>query len=272
MSEVYGKTCCTCKQFLVFEKFNKCKGTKDGYRKQCQECRRAQSRKRYAEIKDSPEYKESRRGSIQCKRCGEWREVACLRSVQSKGSDCFKCNADKSRQFRARPEVKALYSERAKKQIAEQGVHPNFLHQTRDRTGENSGSWKGGLPNCIDCGLQLSTRKCTRCRACSGKQNSGEANWKWKGGYSADERKTPKYKHWRSAVFERDDYKCQICFCRGGTLTAHHIKRWATYKELRFDINNGATLCHSCHSLVHQGNWHLEPLSIEEAKKIYESI
>lgn len=82
----------------------------------------------------------------------------------------------------------------------------------------------------------------------------GEANHFWKGGVS----KEKKYKHyysfeyttWRRAIFERDGYRCQVCCQVGGYLTAHHIKSWAHYPELRYDINNGITLCESCHMKI----------------------
>lgn len=66
-----------------------------------------------------------------------------------------------------------------------------------------------------------------------------------------DERHSKKYKEWRTAVFERDNYTCQHCGQVGGELNAHHIKPFAKYKELRFELSNGITLCVPCHDKVH---------------------
>jgi 5-methylcytosine-specific restriction endonuclease McrA len=72
------------------------------------------------------------------------------------------------------------------------------------------------------------------------------------------ERKRKESKDWRKDVFRRDDYTCQECGIRnqkglGVTvrLEAHHIKSWKEYPELRYDINNGITLCKSCHRELH---------------------
>lgn len=58
-------------------------------------------------------------------------------------------------------------------------------------------------------------------------------------------------KLWADAVKDRDDHKCQIC---GATtyLHAHHIKPRATNPLMTYDIDNGLTVCRSCHiSKVH---------------------
>lgn len=70
--------------------------------------------------------------------------------------------------------------------------------------------------------------------------------------WEQDQRKSSEYKQWRIAILSRDNYICQDCGQRGGELNAHHIKSWAQYEELRFDTNNGITLCLECHKKVHK--------------------
>ena len=65
-------------------------------------------------------------------------------------------------------------------------------------------------------------------------------------------RRSPDYINWRLMVFGRDDFTCQICGVRGTYLHAHHIKSFAEYPELRFDVKNGKTLCKICHQNVHR--------------------
>lgn len=60
---------------------------------------------------------------------------------------------------------------------------------------------------------------------------------------------------WRKQVFERDNYTCQECGSRGGRLNADHIKPWCIFPELRFDINNGRTLCIKCHKKTDTYGW-----------------
>ena len=59
-------------------------------------------------------------------------------------------------------------------------------------------------------------------------------------------------KKWRKEIFKRDNYTCTICNVKGQRINAHHIYSWDKYKERRFDINNGVTLCHSCHKDFHK--------------------
>jgi len=79
---------------------------------------------------------------------------------------------------------------------------------------------------------------------------SGKNSPLWMGGITPINelaRKGIEYRDWRISVFERDNYTCQICKIKGGKLNADHIKSFAHYPELRFDLNNGRTLCVECH-------------------------
>lgn len=84
-------------------------------------------------------------------------------------------------------------------------------------------------------------------------ERQGEKNSNWKGGIARD-RDTGKYRRWRSNIFKRDNWICQKCG-RVGYIEAHHIKNWAEYPELRFEISNGITLCKNCHYISH--GWHV---------------
>lgn len=82
----------------------------------------------------------------------------------------------------------------------------------------------------------------------------GEKTHNWKGGTTNERRQAYhriEYKLWRKAVFERDGYACKLCNIKGGELNADHIKPWAIYPDLRYDLNNGRTLCISCHRSTH---------------------
>ena len=90
---------------------------------------------------------------------------------------------------------------------------------------------------------------------CLSKQRSlaqqGEQSHRWQGGKTDAVRiirNSQNYSTWRTIVFERDNYTCQLCNERGGNLTAHHIKMVSERPDLILDTSNGITLCWGCHS------------------------
>lgn len=120
-------------------------------------------------------------------------------------------------------------------------------------------------PSCIKCKKEIGYGK-SLCGSCckkgkignrSGKHSTycGDKHHNWKGGISHRNnnlRHTLEYRLWRTSVFERDDYTCVFCGLKSGngkavTLHADHIKPFSLYEELRFDLNNGRTLCIDCH-------------------------
>lgn len=62
--------------------------------------------------------------------------------------------------------------------------------------------------------------------------------------------KDPLYKEWRKKVYARDKFTCRMCGFKGKSMEAHHIKKWAEFPALRFEVTNGITLCKNCHDLV----------------------
>jgi hypothetical protein len=104
----------------------------------------------------------------------------------------------------------------------------------------------------------------------------GEKSYLWKGGITPLNlkiRQSLQYKEWLKKLFKRDNYTCQFCGKYGRKevvqLNGHHktipfhliikenkiksIEEALNCKEL-WDINNGITLCKSCHSKLHKKN------------------
>jgi len=87
------------------------------------------------------------------------------------------------------------------------------------------------------------------------RQRAVEGLHPWKGGMSKvnkEERQlimgSIEYRLWREAVFKRDKFSCVGCGdSKGGNLHADHIKPFALFPELRFELSNGRTLCAPCH-------------------------
>ena len=86
----------------------------------------------------------------------------------------------------------------------------------------------------------------------------GEKNGSWRGGisYTRNTRRDRKHRDWREKVFKRDNWTCQNkkCGAKNGNgktvkLEAHHIKPFAYFKELRYEVSNGITLCKDCHKI-----------------------
>lgn len=85
----------------------------------------------------------------------------------------------------------------------------------------------------------------------------GEKNWNWKGGITEENeriRHSVEYIAWRKEVWKRDNWACRDCGkkCKNKDIVAHHLKLFSCFPELRFSVDNGITLCRSCHARLHK--------------------
>lgn len=130
----------------------------------------------------------------------------------------------------------------------------NFFHNIKDKER-----------TCPTCGknFQAKTSEDKYCsRECYNKNRNmpkGKDHWNWQGGISLieDNRDSHEYKIWRKQVYERDGYCCTKCGSKI-KLNAHHIKSWKKYPALRYNVDNGVTLCEKCHIKYHQENGYNE--------------
>lgn len=135
-----------------------------------------------------------------------------------------------------------------------------------DRNAENT--VEKVMVECSECGkamyktLRQSTLSKHPCCSiqCSNKFKShfyvGEKHPLWNKNLTLQEReigrKYPEYSNWRKLVYKRDEFTCQACGDNtGSNLVAHHILNYSEHKELRTDVDNGVTLCKSCHVEFH---------------------
>jgi hypothetical protein len=115
--------------------------------------------------------------------------------------------------------------------------------------------------HCVACGKRFEFKNKGRARdrkVCSPKCRNeaiaiaqvGAKSHLWKGGRRSENmrlRASREAKHWRKAVFVRDNFTCVACGQHGGKLCADHIKPWALHPELRYELSNGRTMCWPCH-------------------------
>lgn len=129
-------------------------------------------------------------------------------------------------------------------------VRPNDVNVRKYCSYTCLGKSKRKKMTCIDCGTKVTRSDVSRCRQCFYKHNSGSNSYQWRGGITKERLKiwrSEAYQKWRKSVFERDNYTCQWCKERGHKIEADHIRPFALFPKLRFELSNGRTLCVGCH-------------------------
>lgn len=123
------------------------------------------------------------------------------------------------------------------------------------------------MPPCADCSKPLSKRENIRCHRCASNHRRSIPRLRLVP-LNRAVRGMRECREWRTAIFRRDDFTCQICAVRGGRLNADHhpiplsrlvqdfavafpdetlwVPNAATYAPF-WDMSNGRTLCEDCH-------------------------
>lgn len=108
----------------------------------------------------------------------------------------------------------------------------------------------GNTKSCGCLGLEL----------CKGKR--GSLHPRWNPDLTDDDRRSQhhgkssemerKLQVWRTRIYKRDNYTCQVCFMHGVYIQAHHLNSWDSNKKERYNLANGISLCRECHKDFHQ--------------------
>ena len=88
----------------------------------------------------------------------------------------------------------------------------------------------------------------------------GEKHWRWRKDLTTEERKNGRsydleLYDWRKKICRLCHYRCIVCdsiSLSKNPIVAHHLNGWEIFKEERYNLNNGVTLCRKCHISFHK--------------------
>ena len=165
------------------------------------------------------------------------------RSEALKNSPAFRAYNERRKGVSLSKERKRKISEALKKSEALKRFHEKRKGVSRVMSAEWLEHIRLANQKKIGMRLSLETRQ-------KMSQHEGEERYNWKGGIRRDTGNQLEVKLWRDQVLCRDNHTCQECG-NSGTI-AHHIFDWETYPDLRFDIDNGLSVCRGCHMKIHE--------------------
>jgi len=168
-----------------------------------------------------------------------------------KGQRCSKCGIKKNNESRrfSYVKVKSIFKNAGCELITKKYIHTRQKLKYKCLCGNiaeiSLSSFQQGH-RCKKCGVEKVKAKV-----------SGKKHWNYNPNLTEEDRQRwrwyclPEYMEWRKAVFGRDRYCCQCCKKQGGNLNAHHKEAFNNNPELRINVDNGITLCKTCHDLFH---------------------
>lgn len=242
------KLCKTCNESLPLEKFEKA-------RKECKSCRRQKRKLKHKMICKfcKKEFFSDKTGAEYCSHTCHSQSRKTFELV-----NCSYCNIEKK-------VVPSLYK-RLENFYCNNTCRANHLKVLM--AGESNPNYTKEIINCSGCSILIKVAphriKKHSYQFCSfecykeniGKYFRGENNPQWNNSLSYQDRIKSRslfeYSDWRFKVYQRDNYSCKCCGDNaGGNLNAHHLDGWDKHIDVRFDVNNGITLCSNCHFDFH---------------------
>ena len=138
-------------------------------------------------------------------------------------------------------------------------IHCKAEYQRLYVHGENHPRWTQAerVKTCEYCGQEFTQRPteaissftnrrfcCHECGWIGQTYYSGENHSNWTGG-----KRQRNYQHvrWADSVIRRDKATCHKCGITGVEMHAHHLLSYIDHEDLRYDMDNGITLCCECH-------------------------
>lgn len=248
------KICNKCNEELSLNDFYTSKKIKDGYENTCKKCRE-NARKTYKLVclECGQEFLGKRKTQVFCN--SECRVNSTKNRIISNCSVCNKTVERKSSQMNLQGNI----------YCSNECRHIGHSQQT---SGDNHFRFASIEIPCDYCSKKIlrkpSTLKANKYNYCSNecrhkgwtKYYSGVNSPMYDDTISDEERynnrKYEEYYQWRINVFERDNFTCQKCNDnKGHNLVSHHILNFSEYVEFRTQLDNGITLCETCHKEFH---------------------
>ena len=219
----FMKVCKDCGKLKLLITFVKDKNKKDGYGNRCKQCENLKRRKTLLKPKAKDGFKF-------CTRCNKELPL-----------DNF--NVRKGKPFSWCKECEREYN------------NNRYNHICID-CGKEFRSGRKNSKICIECKNKIFAQRGKEILNNLNSNQYGSNNPNWNPNLTEEERKNKRdnktYREWRTKVFERDCWTCQITGIKGKKIVAHHLQSYANNKELRYDINNGVTITEDIHRLFHK--------------------